>query len=121
MVRKAALIVLMAFPGIAFAAPAQPWKKYQSAVFQFGTMPDLLEFCDQSRGRDEADYCSGFILGVYDVAALNAQVCAPAGVKNVQIVAIARKYIDENPQRWNAAPAFVIREALGKTWPCARP
>ena len=45
--------------------------------------------------------------------------CIPLHDKsNLQVVAVVRGFLAANPQRWHEPPVDLIRDALGKAFPC---
>lgn len=67
--------------------------------------------------------CSSYVIGVAD--ALNqiqvdglSQFCVPKGAVIEQITDVARKYLNENPERRHFAAHSLVTTALSKSFPC---
>lgn len=115
------LIVALAFSG-ALAAPC-----ISHAVFWDGYK--LKELADADDRTDigtvqPADYTKvgnliGFVVGVHD-AIEGILVCAPNQVKIGQIVGMVKKYVRENPDKWNQSASNLVINALSSAFPCKR-
>lgn len=85
------------------------------------TTPQLVEYC---RGKDDdptANFCTGYILAAFDTLSLSRQICPPAArASNLKVVAVARRYLRKRAGKTDAAPAFVLRDALRAAYPCKR-
>lgn len=85
------------------------------------TTAQLAQDC---RGKDteaDADFCTGYIMGVFDALSLSHQICpSPARASTIQTVAAARKYLRTHKKKWSTAPSFVVRDALKAAFPCKR-
>ncbi|WP_242152430.1 MULTISPECIES: Rap1a/Tai family immunity protein [unclassified Sphingomonas] len=83
------------------------------------TTRHLAEDC---RGKDTdptANFCTGYIMGVFDTLSSSYQICpSAADVSTIDAVAVARKYIRKNRKGWSSAPWFVVREAFVTAYPC---
>lgn len=77
----------------AFAAPATP--EYSAST----TGTDLHTACERQRDL-QADFCSGYILGVSDSASRGHRICKSIGVGNRQVLAVVKKYLEDHPERW---------------------
>jgi len=67
------------------------------------------------------DTCVSYILGVADTLQLDGKTChGQSEAWTLQTVTIVRRYIAANPEQWDTSPAFLIREALMKSFPCPR-
>ncbi|NYD91999.1 Rap1a/Tai family immunity protein [Sphingomonas melonis] len=80
------------------------------------------QLVEQCRGKDNdptSNFCTGYILGVFDTLSLARQICpSPARASNIEVLAAARKYLRKHKKE-NAAPAFVVRDALRDAFPCS--
>jgi hypothetical protein len=62
-------------------------------------------------------YYMGIISGVK--ASLNGmKICIPKDVNNNQLAAIIRKYIKNNPEKWNDG-IWMVFDSLTQTFPCS--
>jgi hypothetical protein len=68
---------------------------------------------DQADGIQLASY----LMGVYDFGQ-GIFFCSPPSVGATQLVAVARKYIAERPERWNERASNLITESLTTAFPC---
>lgn len=65
------------------------------------------------------DYCTGYILGVADALQLEGRTCrphAPLGLS--QVLAVVKKYLRDNPERWNLPGYMAVSNALVDAFPC---
>ena len=77
-----------------------------------------LEKNEQGDEIEAAKYI-GYVIGVYDSLSMAQQICV-RGITTTQIVAVATKFLKENPERWNAAGEFLLRQALTQAFPCKK-
>lgn len=64
----------------------------------------------------------GFYMGTINgvTASLNGRdICIPKDVNNNQLCAIVRKYIKNNPEKWNDGN-WMVFSSLTKAFPCVR-
>ena len=61
----------------------------------------------------------GFVVGVHD-AVDGILVCTPNQVKVGQIVGMVKKYVRENPDKWNRAASSLVISALSSAFPCKK-
>ncbi|KQM72264.1 Rap1a/Tai family immunity protein [Sphingomonas sp. Leaf20] len=78
----------------------------------------------QCRGKDAdptPDFCTGYILGAFDTLSRSRQIC-PSSTRatTVKVLAIVRKYLRTRGKTATGAPAFVVRDALQRAYPCKR-
>jgi hypothetical protein len=58
-------------------------------------------------------------MGVADSLQIDRVTCRPnSDAATLQTVTIARRYINDHPERWGDHPAFIIRDSLKKAFPC---
>jgi hypothetical protein len=81
----------------------------QAAPF---TGNDLVQECEA-----QTPMCTGFLLGVSDIALQLKAVCVPAASTN-QLRAVVLSYLRKNPNRWHENAARLVRLALLDAWPC---
>jgi hypothetical protein len=62
--------------------------------------------------------CTGYTAAVTDSLVLGKEICRPTGVTGNQIIAIIRKHLEANPDRWHLHGYTLIREALKGAFPC---
>jgi hypothetical protein len=85
------------------------------------TTPMLVEACKgfvATAPETPANFCSGYILSAYDQLAALRQICAPAPIGPVQIVAIVTNYLRAHPQQWNKHPNALVKTAFQSVIPC---
>jgi Rap1a immunity proteins len=78
---------------------------------------ELMQAC---RGGPMRFDCAGYILGVFDEMALSHLICPPenpAGL-STQAVAVALKSINDHPEKWDRAPAWLIGQSFQTAFPC---
>ena len=64
----------------------------------------------------------GYYMGIIDgvTASLNGRdICIPKSVDNNQLCAIVRKYIKNNPEKWNDGN-WMIFTSLTQSFPCTK-
>jgi hypothetical protein len=61
-------------------------------------------------------YCIGYIIGAAEGMDLKFW-SPPVPLKQEQVVAIARKYIDAHPEKWDQPASMLIRNALIEAFP----
>ncbi|WP_353203585.1 Rap1a/Tai family immunity protein [Sphingomonas sp.] len=76
----------------------------------------------QGKDRDpRPNFCTGYILGVFDALSLTHEICpAPAKASTGEAIAAVRKALRSRPETWISAPSFIVRDALQKAFPCKR-
>lgn len=78
----------------------------------------LVSECQKSRGL-QLDPCVSFILGVADTLQLHRHTCrSPSSAATLQTVEVARRHVVNTPEAWGTHPAFLVRAALTKAFPC---
>lgn len=91
--------------------------------YELKKLADADDRINGGNGRP-ADYQNsaeliGFVIGVHDVAE-GRVVCAPDQVSIGQIVGMVKKYVLENPDKWNRPANAVVISALSSAFPCKR-
>jgi len=80
------------------------------------------QLVEQCRGKDNdptSNFCTGYILGVFDTLSLAGQICpSPARASNIEVLATVRKYLRKH-RKAEAAPVFVVRDALRDAFACS--
>ena len=59
-------------------------------------------------------------MGVFDQMVLSHLICPasnPSGL-TAQAVAVALKFLNDHPEKWALAPAFLIGESFKAAFPC---
>ncbi|GLS44360.1 Rap1a/Tai family immunity protein [Methylobacterium brachythecii] len=79
--------------------------------------PFLAQECQRAQGTG-ADFCVGYILAAFDALAITKTICPGENSSTEQAVAVARKFIADNPKLWNRHPIFVVRLAFEDAFPC---
>jgi hypothetical protein len=67
----------------------------------------------------DASYGIGYVIGVAD-AYDDVHFCLPTEVAVGQVVAMVRKYLAENPDKWNQPGELIVLFALRPHFPCKR-
>lgn len=62
---------------------------------------------------------SGFIAGVSD-ASDGDLFCIPVAATVGQEIAFVKKFVDENPEKWNIPASLLVQVALRKAFPCPK-
>ena len=80
---------------------------------------EVVKACKASKNSAAANFCNGYIIGIFDGLSLTHQVCAVGfGATTLSAVAASRKYLADHPDEWNRPAAIVIEKALRATFPC---
>ncbi len=108
------------------AAPAPtpartPARADRPVVVSALTTEELIAQC---RGKDAdpaPSFCTGYILGAFDTLSMAREIC-PSATKGSTIDAVAttRKYLRTKGKKAKAAPIFVVRDALRRSFACKR-
>ncbi len=64
----------------------------------------------------------GYVSGVFDTLSNNKIIC-PVGdrfIPREQVLAIAAKYLLNEPEKWNFPATILIEESFKKTFPCKK-
>jgi len=101
-------------------APARPAPD-RPVVVSALTTEELIAQC---RGKDAdpaPSFCTGYILGAFDTLSMAREIC-PSATKGSTIDAVAttRKYLRTKGKKAKAAPIFVVRDALRRSFACKR-
>lgn len=103
----------------ALAAPINPADRHVSLSTVSGAM--IAQECAEERGL-QLDVCTSYILGVADALQLTRNTCRPnSNASTLQTLAIVRRHIKDNPEKWGWHPSALIRESLVKSFPCRSP
>jgi hypothetical protein len=114
---RAAWILLTIVAAAGWAAPL----KAQPVIVSTIDSSKLVELCNKSSTEIlNADFCTGYILGVFDQLSIGRIICVPIGGtgRTYQALAIARKYLNDNPERWQIHPSVLIEAAFQAAFPC---
>ena len=77
----------------------------------------------EGRGSDFADagYANGFVAGVmFTLERIDPKVCLPRGHNLAQLLAVTRRYFENNPAQLHGDAAELVREAAMQAFPCKR-
>lgn len=101
--------------------PRTPARADLPVVVSALTTEDLIAQC---RGKDAdpaPSFCTGYILGAFDTLSMAREIC-PSATKGSTIDAVAttRKYLRTKGKKAKAAPIFVVRDALRRSFACKR-
>lgn len=79
------------------------------------------KFVTECMKRDDLvwDPCVAYIMGVFDALSVSRAICPTLGdATTLQMVAVVRKYIRDNPESWNSSPLFLVKHPLSHAFPC---
>jgi len=101
--------------------PRTPARADRPVVVSALTTEELIAQC---RGKDAdpaPSFCTGYILGAFDTLSMAREIC-PSATKGSTIDAVAttRKYLRTKGKKAKAAPIFVVRDALRRSFACKR-
>lgn len=61
----------------------------------------------------------GYVSGIVDIGD-GILFCTPQGTTRGQYTAVAIKYIEHNPEKWNLGASTIIQNALENAFPCKK-
>jgi hypothetical protein len=106
----------------AFANCEVPAHAEQSDRVIVSSMPTsaVVNSCRNAGDVNRVD-CSGYLMGVFDAMSLSRSICPPTtrGITG-QAIAVALKYLNDNPQEWHHGPAYVIGQGFQAAFPCRK-
>ena len=83
------------------------------------TTEQLAAQCMGDDRDTHANFCTGYILGVFDTLSRTGAICpSPGKASTAEVIAAPRKYMRKYHKKWSNAPAFVVRDALREAFPC---
>jgi len=101
----------------------------QAASFLAGNK--LLELCEAYLGNDtvvnvaKGNTCAAYIMGIEDAhqafvfwKRMEQIWCTPKGMETSQLVRVATKFLQENPQKLHLAASSLVPNALISAFPC---
>lgn len=110
-----ALMAALAAPSI---SQAEFWDGYK--LKEFADADDRTDIGNgQPADYQKAGALAGFVVGVHD-AVEGILVCTPDRVKVGQIVGMVKKYVRENPDKWNRSASSLVISALSSAFPCKK-
>ena len=64
--------------------------------------------------------CAGYLMGVFDQMSISHLICPPHNPNGgtAQAVAVALKFLNEHPEQWHLAPAFLVGQSFKAAFPC---
>ena len=68
----------------------------------------------------DAWQATAFLDGIFDTLEAHSMLCSSGGVTASQLRAIASKYLNEYPERWNGSAQSLVENALRQAFPCSR-
>lgn len=85
------------------------------------TTERLARYCEGKDTDPASDFCTAYILGVFDSLSAARRICPSVERASTRdVVAAARRFVRDHPERWSRAPSFVVRDALRSAFPCGR-
>jgi hypothetical protein len=112
-------VVSRALLPLALMATVSTVNAEQQAFVSTVTTAALVESCNKPRQLLAADFCLGYILGVYDQASATRVICPPQSRSGTaQAMAVAIKFLNDNPATWNRHPSVLVEEAFRNTFRC---
>lgn len=113
-----ALTLLM--PSISASQPVSSGQPSRQFLTSGTRGHQLAEMCspDRHAGDQYITACTAYIIGVSDGLAWSGDLCFVKPFNVAQIVAIVRKYLSANPEKWQQPSIMIIREALIPVFPC---
>lgn len=90
-----------------------------NAVFYTGAdLNKLAEEENQNQNLSTA-MLGGFVIGVVD-AYSGISLCPPNGITAGQLIAMVKKEVRINPERWDMPARTIVFLAISKTFPCKK-
>jgi hypothetical protein len=85
---------------------------------------DLLRLCNSHDGTSEAEFCSGFLIGIRDGVVLATELRSvkrifemPLEVKQEQLKDVVVKYLKEHPEEHHKPAGMLVIFALSHAFP----
>lgn len=85
---------------------------------------DLLRLCETPEGTNDANFCTGFIMGTRDGVALATNLrdtapilATPLEAKEDQLKAVVVKYLKDHPEELHRPGGLLVIFALSKAFP----
>lgn len=82
---------------------------------------ELLEYCEAQTGSEPAGRCAGYIVGVSDMAFLqadNGKICPEGQVTREQAVQKVVSYLNAETQQLHRPAALLVVSGLANAYPC---
>ncbi|MDD5371874.1 MAG: Rap1a/Tai family immunity protein [Sulfurimonas sp.] len=84
---------------------------------------DMREYDKWENGNRDVDFYksasfSSYISGVADTMIDASYICIPEGVNSGQVFGIVKKYIKNNPEKWNIPASHLVIQPLLDAFPC---
>jgi hypothetical protein len=112
-------IALMATPIALMATASIANAQQEQAFVSTVTTAQLVASCNKPRQLLAVDFCSGYILGVYDQAAGTKVICPQQSRSgSAQAMAVAIKFLNDNPAIWHQHPSALVEQAFRNTFRC---
>ena len=67
----------------------------------------------------DAGRAQGFVLGVWEVG-VDVRFCSPGKLTAGQVMAVAKKYLNENPAKLSDSAHVLVDQAFQVSFPCKR-
>jgi hypothetical protein len=115
-VRRAALGLSIACAFLSSRAHGQS----EPVVLSTATTVQLAQICNDTLNALRPDFCTGYVLAVFDTLSLGRDICPSRSVTTVQVMAVARRLLNERPDQWDLAPAHLLSARFRSAFPCAR-
>lgn len=100
---------------VAAQAPCIADDYYQASSVSVAT---LMDECHKAQDQMRFN-CAGYILGVFDQMVFSRLICPvyyPSGL-SAQAVAVAQKFLNDHPERWNVSPTILIGQSFKAAFP----
>lgn len=134
-------VVLVTFVLASAQAPHKSPHRTEPSTTEIILIPSgnaLLEFCSARKvevgdmvepavlvkGARDNGMCGGYIAGVSDAMAGYQAVgspriyCSPSGVTLIQLVAVVKKWFEDNPSQLHQPAVSLVMRALSEAFPC---
>ena len=96
---------------------------FSNAYADFTDGNELQQWLSESEATNESRYHTGifrgYVGGVVDIGN-NILFCTGSGVTRGQYTAVVKKYIKNNPEKWNIGASSLVIEAMKQAFPCKK-
>lgn len=82
------------------------------------TTSALRAECLGSASELSLDFCTGYILAIFDRMSATGAICPNSGAATEQAIAVGRRFIEAHPELWDRHPSFVLNLAFVGTFGC---
>lgn len=84
------------------------------------TTAELAQACSNSPSNLAFDFCTGYILGVFDRLSFSRAICPVGNSITAHAIALARKSLNDDFAHWPLHPSVFLANAFAAAFPCGK-